>query len=109
MAPKVLAIVFVLHMQITTKVSSKWNILPHVDIPHSRSRMLLRVSECTCKQWNNESMMTAKKRVEDGLGLHETARQYNVLVETLCRRVAGSVSTDCTPGPPTVLTARSTS
>ena len=58
--------------------------------------------------WNDESMAAAVKRVQDkesGLGLREAARQYNVPVETLRRRVAGSVTLDCKPGPPTILTA----
>ena len=50
-------------------------------------------------------MILAVKNVEDGLGLREAARQYNVPVETLRRRVTGAVSTDCRPGPPTVLTS----
>ena len=54
------------------------------------------------KLWSNESMILAVKNVEDGL---EAARQYNVPVETLRRRVTGAVSTDCRPGPPTVLTS----
>ena len=40
---------------------------------------------------------------EEGKGLREAARLYNVPVETLRRRVNGSVSIDCKPGPPTVL------
>ena len=39
------------------------------------------------------------------IGLREAARQYNVPVETLRRRVTGAVSTDCRPGPTTVLTS----
>ena len=35
--------------------------------------------------------------------LRETARLYNVPIETLRRRVTGAVSMDCRPGPPTVL------
>ncbi len=42
--------------------------------------------------------------VEGGGGLREAARTYNVLVETLRRRVTGAVSIDCRPGPGTVLT-----
>ena len=50
-------------------------------------------------------MILVVKNVEDGLGLREAARQYNVPVETLRRRVTGAVSTDCRPGPTTVLTS----
>ena len=39
-----------------------------------------------------------------GKGLRETARAYNVPVETLRRHVTGAVSIDCQPGPPTVFT-----
>lgn len=49
-------------------------------------------------------MVAAVRSVEDGKGLRETARLYNVPVETLRRRVTGSVSLECRPGPPTVLT-----
>ena len=49
-------------------------------------------------------MVAAVRIVEDGKGLRETARLYNVPVETLRRRVTGSVSLECRPGPPTVLT-----
>ena len=50
-------------------------------------------------------MILAVKKVAGGLGLRQAARQYNVPVETLRRRVTGAVSTDCRPGPPTVLTS----
>ena len=56
------------------------------------------------KLWFDESMVAAVRSVEDGKGLRETARLYNVPVETLHRRVIGSVSLECRPGPPTVLT-----
>jgi hypothetical protein len=49
-------------------------------------------------------MMAAIKLIEDGLGLRVAARQCNVPVETLRRRVVGAVGVDCKPGPPTVLT-----
>ena len=54
--------------------------------------------------WSDESMVAAVRSVEDGKGLRETARLYNVPVETLRRRVTGSVTLDCRPGPATVLT-----
>lgn len=43
-------------------------------------------------------MVKAVKKVQDkenGLGLHEAARRYNVPVEILRRRVAGSVPLEC--------------
>ena len=40
----------------------------------------------------------------DRLGLRESARLYNVPLETLRRRVKGMVTMDCRPGPKTVLT-----
>ena len=52
-----------------------------------------------------ESIAAALQDVQDGKGLRDTARTYNVLVETLSRRVAGSVAVDCRSGPNTVLTA----
>ena len=45
------------------------------------------------------------RSVEDGKGLRATARLYNVPVETLRRRVTGSVALECSPGQPTVLTS----
>ena len=50
-------------------------------------------------------MEEAVKTVKDeGSGLRQAARAYNVPVETLRRRVNGTVEVDCKPGPPTVLT-----
>jgi hypothetical protein len=49
-------------------------------------------------------MEEACKSVEKGMGLLEAARAYNVPVETLRRRVTGTVSIDCRSGPPTILT-----
>uniref|UniRef100_A0A1X7VB76 HTH psq-type domain-containing protein n=1 Tax=Amphimedon queenslandica TaxID=400682 RepID=A0A1X7VB76_AMPQE len=42
--------------------------------------------------------------VKDNKGLRETACLYNIPIETLRRRVNGSVALDCKPGPTTVLT-----
>ena len=49
-------------------------------------------------------MIDKVKSVEEGKGLGEAARLYNVPVETLCRRVQGTVTMDCKPGPATILT-----
>ena len=58
------------------------------------------------RQWLPENMEEACKSVKSGsMILREAARAYNVPVETLRRRVAGIVSLDCRPGPPTVLTS----
>ncbi len=57
--------------------------------------------------WSDESMAEAVKKVHDkenGLGLREAYRRYCVPIETLRRRVAGSVTLDCKTGPPTILT-----
>ena len=48
-------------------------------------------------------MTTAMESVNDGKGLREAARLYNVPVKILRRRVTGKVDIDCHPGPPTVL------
>ena len=56
------------------------------------------------KLWTDESMVAAVKSVQDGHGLRETSRLYNVPVETLRRRVTGAVQMGCRPGPATVLT-----
>ena len=56
------------------------------------------------KLWADECMINAVKSVENGKGLREAARLYNVPVETLRRRVTGAVDIVCRPGPPTVLT-----
>ena len=56
------------------------------------------------KLWTEESMAAAVKNCQDGAGLRETSRLYNVPVETLRRRVTGTVEVGCRPGPATVLT-----
>lgn len=56
------------------------------------------------KLWTDESMIAAVKSVQDGKGLREASRLYNVPVETLRRRVIGQVEVGCRPGPATVLT-----
>lgn len=48
-------------------------------------------------------MEAATKSVVDGMGLRQAARVYNVPVETLRRRVNGTVPVGCHPGPHTVL------
>ena len=50
-------------------------------------------------------MLLAVKSVDDGKGLREAARMYNVPVETLRRRVAGITSLEAKPGRATVLTS----
>ena len=55
------------------------------------------------KLWTDESMEAAYQAVLDGKGLRETSRLYNVPVETLRRRVNGSVGLGCKPGPATIL------
>ena len=42
--------------------------------------------------------------MQEGKGLREASRLYNVLVETLRRRVTGVVEIVCRPGPHTILT-----
>lgn len=60
---------------------------------------------CKRKQWTPESMDAAVSYVKnENSSLREAARLYNVPVETLRRRVIGSVEMGCKPGPPTVLT-----
>ena len=56
------------------------------------------------KLWTNESMKAAVAYVNDGNAVCEAARLYNVPVETLCRRVIGTVDLACKPGPSTILT-----
>ena len=41
--------------------------------------------------------------VQEGNGLRSAARMFDVPLETLQRRVIGSVPLDCKPGPKTVL------
>ena len=57
-----------------------------------------------CKLWSDENMAAAVLSVQEGKGLREAAKLYNVPVESLRRRVLGTVSVDCQPGPPTILT-----
>ena len=56
------------------------------------------------KLWNEKSMKEAVAFVHNGNPLRKAARLYNVPVETLRRRVSGTVSIECKPGPSTVLT-----
>ena len=55
------------------------------------------------KLWSSESTAATVRNVREGMGLRESARLYNVPVESLRRRVVGSVDLDCKSGPPTVL------
>ena len=55
------------------------------------------------KLWTDESIEAAYQAVLDGKGLRETSRFYNVPVETLRRRVNGSVGLGCKPGLATIL------
>jgi len=57
------------------------------------------------KLWSKESMVAAVKSVEDGMGIREAARLYNIPFETLRRRTNNDVSMSCRSGPPTVLTS----
>lgn len=59
---------------------------------------------CKRKLWTNKSMTAAVKSCQDGKGLREASRLYNVLLESLRRRVTGAVEMGCQPGPATVLT-----
>ena len=66
----------------------------------------MAVSNVKRKLWCKESMLEAVKSIEDeGKGLREAARIYNVPVETLRRRVIGITSLDAKPGRDTVLTS----
>ena len=49
-------------------------------------------------------MKSAVIAVQEGNGLRSVARMFDVPLETLQRRVVGSVSIDCKPGPKTELT-----
>ena len=49
-------------------------------------------------------MAATVRSAREGMGLRESARLYNVPVETLRRRVISSVDLGCKSGPPTVLT-----
>ena len=61
------------------------------------------------KQWSDVSMAAAVDQVQQqGLSLRESSRLYNVPLETLRRRVNGTVAIDCRPGPRTVLTEEET-
>jgi len=57
------------------------------------------------KLWTDESMKAAVASVvNETLGLREASRVYNIPVETIRRRVNGSVRMGCKPGPTAVLT-----
>ena len=63
----------------------------------------MSLSKPKWKLWSSESIAAAVRSVRKGMGLRESARLYNVPVESLRRRVVGSVDLDCKSGPPTVL------
>ena len=48
-----------------------------------------------CKLWSQESMEAAVQSVQEGKGLQEASRLYNVPVETLRRRITGKVELNC--------------
>ena len=48
-------------------------------------------------------MATAVSSVNDGMGIREASRLYNVSFETLRRRTNNTVPLECRSGPPTVL------
>jgi hypothetical protein len=54
--------------------------------------------------WSLDAMKRAVKAVEEGNGLREAARMFNVPVESLRRRVNGDIAIDCKPGPKPILT-----
>ena len=56
------------------------------------------------KLLNQDSMSAAVSYFQEGNPLCEASRLYNVPVETLRRRVNGTVAISCKPGPSTVLT-----
>ena len=64
----------------------------------------MALSKLERKQWSKESMAAALKGIEDGMGIREASRLYNLPYETLRRRANYTVSVDCRSGPPTVLT-----
>ena len=63
----------------------------------------MAVANAKRKQWSQESMYAAVKAVNEGNGLRETARLFNLPVESLRRRIIGAVPIDCKPGPDPVL------
>ena len=55
------------------------------------------------KLWSDQSMARAVDSVTaDEIGLRESARLFGVPIETLRRRVIGSVEMDCKRGPTTI-------
>ena len=50
------------------------------------------------KLWSDESMCAAVKSVQDGKGLREASRLYNIPVETLRRQTFSMVMVDCKLG-----------
>ena len=60
---------------------------------------------CGYKTPKQESMESAVKYIENEEGsLRQAARLYDVPIESLRRRVNGTVKIDCRPGPGTILT-----
>ena len=63
-----------------------------------------RRGDTKCKLWSQETLVAGIKEVEDGTGLREASRTFNLRVETLRRRVIGAVDIECRPGTATILT-----
>ena len=86
-------------------ITKKRVILP-ADFSEQKNRYLsnshlLFMKTAKRKQWSDVSMAGVQK---EGKGLRETARLYNLPVESLRRWVIGSVKLNCRPGPSTELT-----
>ena len=65
--------------------------------------MQMMLSRANKKLWMKESMAAAVSSIEDGMGIREASRLYNVSCETLRQRVNHVVVLECR-SPPTVLT-----
>ena len=72
-----------------------------------------KVGSKVCKKWTEEAMKNAVEAVGDVgddeetiLSVRGAAKRFNVPVETLRRRVTGSVEMNCRPGPRPVFSKR---
>ena len=56
------------------------------------------------KLWTKEIRAAAVKSINDGMGIREASRVYNIPFEILWQQTTNTVQLECHSGPPTILT-----
>ena len=57
------------------------------------------------KLWTKEIMAAAVKSINDGMGIREASRVYNIPFETLWQQTTNTVQLECHSEPPTTTNA----